>query len=70
MNADLWIHGRSCRIILKDWNGNYCDHNDYWNNRGSAESFVMGSYPECEIRFVTDAAEKVRLNAEWDLLPI
>lgn len=42
--------------------------NDEWNNRASAESWVMSYYPTTKIEFIVHTStEKLnKLNKEWE----
>ena len=67
MDAILWIYDKKCRVLLKDGD-QVLDLNDTWNNRASAESMVLRSFPEANIQFVHDPNKIDVLNAEWDVL--
>jgi hypothetical protein len=66
MQAFIWLHGRTCRVLIKD-NGNVIDMNDDWNNHASAESWVYDTYPTATIKSVRDLDRIKSLNDEWSM---
>lgn len=66
VNAILWISGRTCRIIIKDQEGNVIDLCDDWNNIASAQSWVYDTYSEAEVKTIRDPARIKELDEEWN----
>lgn len=67
MLATLWIHGRVCRILVRDENGNIYALNDCWSNRCSAEVHVMDWFPTADIKFLPHGDQSIpAMNAMWD----
>jgi|694.fasta_scaffold05336_27 hypothetical protein len=67
MKATLWISNRVCRVLIQNSEGRVIATNDSWNNRASAEMFVMHEFPEAKIEFVQDVKRIKELNHEWDV---
>jgi hypothetical protein len=67
IKATLWMSGRLCRILIQDSEGHVIDTSDSWNNRASAEMFVVDVYPEAKIEFVGDDKRIKKLNHKWDV---
>ena len=64
MHAVLWISNRCCRVLVYS-DGDIIDTCDEWNNRASAQSWVLDAYPTAILRNVRDAEEIERLDREW-----
>lgn len=58
MTAELWIEGKVCRVVVYDDAGNAIDENNQWNNRASAEAWVLTHYPLARIEFLHSKGAK------------
>lgn len=67
MKATIWVHNKIARVLVFGENGNVIDTNDDFNNRASAESWVLELYPEATVSYIFGSAtERIKeLNREW-----